>query len=310
MIASKAVRCVLASPEKPLIDFGLRRAHGSEAGLMAARAAYLAGFAGTSAVLAQPAFGIPVFGTMAHSFVQAHADEEEAFVGFARSHPGNVVLLIDTYDTEEGARAAVRAARRLAAEGIDVRAVRIDSGDLAEAARRVRRILDDAGLTGVEIFASGNLDEDRLARLTAGGAPIDGFGVGTRLDTSADAPYLESAYKLVEYAGRPVFKNSEGKAVYPGRKQVWRRVSEGRFAGDTIAGFDESPDGRPLLSRVMAGGRRTGPRWTVDDGRRWVREQLDQLPETVRGLDPPYRYDVEISPGLKELAAELGAAAG
>ncbi|RMF24695.1 MAG: nicotinate phosphoribosyltransferase, partial [Deltaproteobacteria bacterium] len=286
------------------------RAHGAEAGLMAARATYLAGFAGTSTVLAEPMFGVPVFGTMAHSFIQAHESEEEAFVAFARCHPGNVVLLIDTYDTEEGARAAVRAARRLRDEGIEVRAVRIDSGDLAEHARRVRRILDDAGLEKVGIFASGNLDEDALAMLTAAGAPINGFGVGTRLDTCADAPYLESAYKLVEYGGRPVFKKSEGKAVRPGRKQVWRREQGGKFAGDVVGLFRERLEGMPLLECVMSAGRRVGRRPSLAECRQRASEQLARLPEDLRSLALRGPYRVERSPELEKLTARVGAGAG
>ena len=223
VIATKAARCVMAAPGKLLVDFGFRRAHGSEAGLLAARASYLAGFNGTATVQAAPEFGIPVYGTVAHSFIQAHDSEMEALERFAHSQPGNVVLLIDTYDTEAGAEKVVTLASRLREQGIAVKAVRLDSGDLAEHARRVRKILDDGGCQDVRIFSSGGLDEFALQDFLRSGAPIDGFGIGTRLDTSSDAPYLDCAYKLVEYAGIPRRKRSEGKATFPGRKQVYRR---------------------------------------------------------------------------------------
>ncbi|MGZ8465883.1 MAG: nicotinate phosphoribosyltransferase, partial [Candidatus Binatia bacterium] len=189
LIASKAARSVLMAPAKLLVDFGLRRAHGAEAGLLAARASYLAGFAGSATVLAAPLYGIPIFGTMAHSFVQAHDDESAAFEHFARSLPDNVILLIDTYDTEAAAEKVVRLAPKLARDGIKIKGVRLDSGDLADHAFKVRRILDDGGLREATIFASGSVDEYVLARLRERDAPIDGYGIGTHMDTSADAPY-------------------------------------------------------------------------------------------------------------------------
>ena len=198
LIATKAIRFRLAAPTARLVDFGLRRAHGAEAGLLAARAAYIAGFDGTATVLAGKRWGIPTFGTMAHSFIQAHDREADAFMRFARAHPGNAVLLIDTYDTEAGASKVVEIASRLRAEGIEITAVRLDSGDLAAHARRVRRILDEGGFPEVRIFASGSLEEHDVARLAR--APIDGFGIGTALTVSADDPKLDSVYKLQEYA--------------------------------------------------------------------------------------------------------------
>src|SRR2546428_5878125 len=228
LVASKAARAVLAAPGKLLVDFGMRRAHGAEAALLAARASYLAGLAGSATVLPNLRFGIPVYGTMAHSFVQAHDDEAEAFAHFAADDPEHAVHLLDTYDTEAAAAKVVALAR----EGVAVKGVRLDSGDLAEHARRVRRILDAGGLHEVTIVASGNLDEDALRDLIASGAPIDGFGLGTRLVTAADAPYLHCAYKLVESAGRPRRKRSEGQASWPGRKQIWRRHGDdGRMGG-------------------------------------------------------------------------------
>ena len=233
--ASKAVRMVLAAAGRPLFDFGFRRAHGAEAGLLTARASHIAGFAATATALAGPRFGIPVVGTMAHSFIQAHGSERLAFEHFARSRPMNLVLLLDTFDTEAAARTVVDLAPHLAADGITVSGVRLDSGDLGALASRVRAILDDGGLPATRIVASGGLDEESIAALLASGAPIDSFGVGTSLSTSSDAPALDCAYKLVEYAGRPTRKRSPGKATWPGRKQVFRRYGDDRrIAGDRV----------------------------------------------------------------------------
>jgi len=215
LVASKAARMVLAAPGKMLVDFGLRRAHSAEAGLFAARASYVAGFAGTATVEAERLWGIPTFGTMAHSFIQAFDDEAVAFEKFARSRPDNLTLLLDTYDTGAAAHKVVKLAPRLAAAGIQVRAVRLDSGDLTMLSKNVRRILDAGGLECVTIFASGGLDEDSIAAMMAAGAPIDGFGVGTSLTTSSDVPALDCAYKLEEYAGLPRRKRSVGKATWP-----------------------------------------------------------------------------------------------
>ncbi|HYM72666.1 MAG TPA: nicotinate phosphoribosyltransferase [Stellaceae bacterium] len=303
VIASKAARQVLAAQGKPLIDFGLRRAHGAEAGMLAARASYIAGFAGTATLAAGIEFGIPVKGTMAHSFIQAHDDEIEAFEHFARSRPRDLVLLIDTYDTERGAHRVAELAHRLAAEGIVVSGVRIDSGDLGEDARKVRGILDDAGLPDVTIVASGGLDEDELLALR--NAPIDAFGVGTSLTTSSDAPALDCAYKLQEYAGTPRRKRSQGKATWPGRKQVWRSyAASGEFAGDRIMLADESGDGRALLRPAMRGGKRVAPAASIRQIRDYARDQLARLPAPFRRLEPS-SYPVEISENLRNLASEF-----
>lgn len=306
MVAAKAARCVFAAAERRLVDFGLRRAHGAEAGLLSARASYLAGFDGSATVLAGMRWDVPIFGTMAHSYVQAHASETAAFERFARSHPGNTTLLIDTYDTEAAARALTGLGQRLAKEGIAINAVRLDSGDLAEHARRVRRILDDGGLPHVGIFASGNLDEFRIRDLVAAAAPIDGFGVGTRMNTSADAPYLDCAYKLQEYAGRPRRKRSEGKATWPGRKQVWRRCDgQGRMAGDTLASLDESAAGEPLLVPVMAGGERAAPSPQLAAIRAYAQSQFATLPAALRQLESASPYPVAVSESLRDLAANI-----
>lgn len=306
LIASKAARCALAAPGKLLVDFGLRRAHGAEAGLLAARAAYLAGFGGTATVLAGMRFGIPLFGTMAHSLIQAHDREEDAFEHFAAAQPGNVVLLLDTYDTEAAARKLIPLAARLHARGIAIKGVRIDSGDLAEHARRVRRILDDGGLNRLTIFASGDLDEHRLHKLLADGAPIDGFGVGTRLDASTDAPTLELVYKLQEYAGQARRKRSEGKATWPGRKQVYRRTdADGLFAEDCL-GLEAAPrPGEPLLRPVMLDGRRLSPPESLAAVRERVRAQLAALPPALRANRTAPAYPVHIAPELRELTDRL-----
>jgi len=303
LIASKAARMVLAAPGKILLDFGLRRAHGAEAGLLAARAAWLAGFTGTATVPADPLFGIPIYGTMAHSFVQAFASEREAFAAFARSRPKALILLIDTYDTEAAARLVVEMAPELEARGTPVQGVRIDSGDLAAHARAVRAILDQGGLQRVKIFASGGLDEHTLARHAAEGVPIDGYGIGTSLTTSTDWPALDCAYKLVAYAGEPRRKRSEGKATWPGAKQVWRRYEDGKMAGDRLGLAEERQEGEPLLVPVMRGGRRVGRLPALVEARERCSRELAALPERLRRLepaDPP--YPVEPSAALVALA--------
>ena len=304
LIAAKAARMMLAAPGKVLIDFGLRRAHGAEAGLLAARASYIAGLAGTATVLANKLFGIPIFGTMAHSFIEAHDDEAAAFEAFARSRPKDLVLLIDTYDTETAARKVVALAPRLKADGITIRSVRLDSGDLVALSRKVRQILDDGGLRDVAIFASGGLDEDQLATIVASGAPVDGFGVGTSLTTSSDAPTLDCVYKLQEYAGLPRRKQSPGKATWPGRKQIWRRFgADGRMAGDILSTADDRQEGEPLLIQVMRGGRRLAPHPTLADIRTRAERELARLPEPLRRLEPGAPYKVEVADALVALAA-------
>jgi nicotinate phosphoribosyltransferase len=305
VVASTAARMVLAAPGKALIDFGFRRAHGAEAGLLAARAAYVAGFAGTATLAANRAFGVPVFGTMAHSFIQAHDDEATAFERFALARPKALTLLIDTYDTEAGARLVVRLAPRLAARGIEIAAVRLDSGDLAMHARNVRAILDAAGLQRVRIMASGGLDDRSLQAIVRQGAPIDSFGIGTSLTTSSDAPALDCAYKLQEYAGRPRRKLSEGKATWPGCKQVWRRFHEdGTIAQDTVGLAQEAPCGEPLLHPVLREGRRVKCLPALDDIRAHAARSLASLPAPLRRLEVA-KAPVQISPELRRVAARM-----
>jgi nicotinate phosphoribosyltransferase len=306
LIASKAARMTLAAPGQLLVDFGLRRAHGSEAGLMAARASYIAGFAGTATLLAEKQFGIPTFGTMAHSFIQAYDDETTAFEEFAQSRPANLTLLIDTYDTEAGARKVVALAPRLKARGIAIRSVRLDSGDLIALSKSVRRILDAGGLSDVGIFASGGLDEDGIAEMLRAGAPIDGFGIGTSLTTSSDVPALDCAYKLQEYAGLARRKRSTGKATWPGRKQVWRRFGpDGRMACDILSLESDRQSGEPLLRLVMRGGRRIAPSPTLAEIRARAAAELARLPEPLHRLEPKGSYPVQVADALARLATEV-----
>jgi len=306
MVASKAARCVLAAPDKMLVDFGMRRAHGAEAALLAARAAYIAGFTGTATVQAAQYFHIPCFGTMAHSFIQAHDDELQAFENFARNRPGNVVLLIDTYDMHRGAMRAAQLARQLAGEGIRIQAVRIDSGDLGEEAKAVRAILDQQGCPDIKIFASGNLDERRIATMLSNGAPVDGFGIGTRLDASTDAPTLDCAYKLQEYAGVARRKRSLGKQTWPGRKQVFRQYDAQTKIREDLLGLErESNPGQALLQPVMHKGRRIAAAESLDRVRARSAESLASLPAEQRDLDSEQRLKPRISEPLLQLTKRV-----
>ncbi len=307
LIATKAARSVLVAPDKLLVDFGMRRAHGAEAGLLAARASYLAGFSGTATVLAGTMYDIPTFGTMAHSFIQAHSSESEAFEHFARSHPDNTILLIDTYDTEAAAAKVVALANKLQADNIRINGVRLDSGDLAQHARNVRRILDDGGLRDSTIFASGNLDEYKLHALLAAQAPIDGFGIGTALDISIDAPALDCAYKLQEYADIPRRKYSEGKATWPGRKQVYRLYdADDCLQSDTVALERDDPQpGEPLIQPFMHAGRRLQPKLSLHALRSRTLTGYRRLPAAMTGLESAPAYPVTISDALKALAAQI-----
>jgi nicotinate phosphoribosyltransferase len=296
-VSSKAARCKIVAAERDLVDFSFRRVHGAEAALAVARATAIAGFSATSNVEAARTLGLNAAGTMAHSYIEAFGSEIEAFRAFAEDFPNRVILLVDTYDTARGVEKAIRIAGELSEQGSRLLGIRLDSGDLGELARAARRNLDQAGLAEVRILVSGSLDEHAIAGLND--APIDAFGVGTRVGVAADAPYLDSVYKLVEFDGRPVAKLSTGKATLPGPKQVWRRSEMG---GDVIALLEEEgpPNSEPLLTTVMANGRRL-----VDEGieepRRRFAEELRTLPMSLRSLEPePYR--VERSAALDELA--------
>jgi nicotinate phosphoribosyltransferase len=305
LIASKAARMVLAAPDKALSDFGLRTSHGAEAGLFSARASYIAGFAGAANVLAGVRYGISVVGTMAHSFVQTHDSEIQAFEDFARARPQGVILLIDTYDTEAGARKVVELYLKLKADGILIRGVRIDSGDLIAMSRKVRRIFDEAGLNDVLILVSGGVNEDVLQTMMKEKAPIDGFGIGVSLDVSTDAPALDCAYKLQEYAGHPRRKRSEGKATWPGRKQVWRSYdADGRMCGDVLSVETDTHPGETVIKQIMRAGKRLAPAETLAQIRERAAAELGRLPELLRRLEVGYDYPVKISDALKALAAE------
>ncbi len=302
LVATKAARMVLAAPGKTLVDFGLRRAHSGEAGLLAARAAYIAGFAGTATVPADGRFSIPIFGTMAHSFIQAHESEEASFLAFAEARPDQTVFLIDTYDTTRGAHKVVNLAAVLADKGIPLRGVRIDSGDLGRHALDVRAIFDAAGLSDVSIVASGGVDEYVLQRLTAQKAPIDIYGIGTSLVTSDDAPALDCAYKLKAYAGKPKRKRSEGKAFWAGATTAVRRHDKaGIMNGDTIGKADEALPGETLLVRVVEKGRLVRDLPTLADIREHAAQQLQSLPEHLRRLETEPAYEVVVGAALEEL---------
>lgn len=276
VLASKAARVVAAARGRPVVDFGARRAHGTDAACKVARTSYLAGAAGTSNLLAARQYGIPTFGTMAHSFVQAFDSEVAAFEAFARLYPATM-LLVDTYDTLRGVDHVIELAKRLG-NRFDVRAVRLDSGDLDELSKATRARLDTAGLEQVEIFASSGLDENRIAALLAARCPIDGFGVGTQLVVAQDAPALDMAYKLVAYDGSGRTKFSSGKVIYPGRKQVFRKLEHGVFCGDTLGEHGENLPGDPLLVPIMTNGRRIRQHApTLDGARDWARQQIDAL---------------------------------
>jgi nicotinate phosphoribosyltransferase len=305
VVASKAARLVTAAAPREVVDFGSRRAHGSDAAMKVARVSWLAGAAGTSNVLAGCRYGIPVYGTMAHSYIQAHDDELAAFAAFALEFP-ETTLLVDTYDTLVGVRKVIELSRRLGAK-FRVKSIRLDSGDLADLASQSRQMLDEAGLSGVKIFASSELDEYRIAAMVRAGVPIDAFGVGTRLAVSQDAPDLDLAYKLVEYAGRPRVKLSSHKVLYPGAKQVFRSDREGEFSSDVLGRSDERLPGEPLLAPVMRGGNRL-PAGSVAlaASRALCRQQLGLLHESLRRFEAAETpYPVEVSSALEHDLAEF-----
>lgn len=313
VVASKAARCVIAARGRQLIDFGMRRAHEASAALFAARAAYLAGFDGTATVAAGRHFGIPLSGTLAHSFIEAHDSEQAAFRDFVRSRREPTTLLVDTYDTGRALERVIGLIDDLEAQGAaagGVRAVRIDSGDLAAQARSARALFDARGLRSMQIVLSGGIDELVIEELLAGGVPVDAFGVGTALDVSADAPALDMAYKLQEYAGRPRRKSSPGKATWPGVKQVYReRAASGEYLHDRIVRLAERVPGEPLLGEVMRDGRRVTSLPSLGGIRDHCRAQLRSLPPPLRELGAgSAAYPVAISDALRALAGSLDAA--
>ncbi|MFG2396227.1 nicotinate phosphoribosyltransferase [Streptomyces lydicus] len=296
-IASKCARCVLAARGHPVVDFSLRRTHGTAAAHQVARLGAMAGFAGTSNVAAAYAEDLPAIGTMAHSYIEAFEDEEAAFTAFARCHPGPVTFLVDTYDTPSGVAAAARVLTALGRG--DGSAIRLDSGDLGRLARHARAMLDNAGLPQVRIVASGGLDEYAVHDLVASGTPIDIYAVGTRVGVSADAPALDSAYKLVAYDGRPVMKLSAAKTTAPGPKQVFRRPG---FL-DVIGLADEPPPetSTPLLEPMMRAGERRAPRPRPEDARRRLAAELAELPAAARRIRSPQPVRARVSHRLSVL---------
>jgi nicotinate phosphoribosyltransferase len=307
LIASKAARIRFASRDRTIMDFASRRAQGRDAALKVARSSYIGGCNATSNVLAGKEFGIPIEGTLAHSFVQAFEEEIEAFRAFARVFPTNTVLLIDTYDTIEGARRAVTVGQEMARRGAKLRGVRLDSGDMAPLSKEVRRILDEGGLPDAKIYASGSLNEYRIEEALAAGAPIDGFGVGSHLGVSYDAPVLDIVYKLVEYGHRPVLKLSQEKQTLAGAKQVFRRyASSGEMVEDTIALREEKLDGmEPLLVPVMERGKRIGLSPTLEQIRERAAENLARLPESLKTLREVNLYPVRQSDAVRDLQSKL-----
>jgi nicotinate phosphoribosyltransferase len=302
-LATKVARCVHAAAGRDIVDFSLRRTHGVDAGMAVARAGYIAGLSATSNVLAGQKYDLPVSGTMAHSFITSFEEEIDAFRAFAGEFGDQTVLLIDTYDTLAGADKAVVVAREMIADGKSLRGVRLDSGDMTDLSRKVRRKFLDARLGEVKIFASGGFDEFKIARGIAEGAEIDGYGVGTKMGVSADSPYTDMAYKLVQYDGRPVMKLSSGKSTLVAPKQVFRSRSDGIFSGDTIALREEPLDGEPLLEPVFSGGRRdrrmSAP--NLDACRRRCREDAARLPADTLTIENPKPLPVEVSQRLQRL---------
>jgi nicotinate phosphoribosyltransferase len=307
LMATKASRCVHAAAGRPVVDFSLRRTQGSHAGMVVARSAYIAGFAGTSNVLAGKTWGIPISGTMAHSFVTAFESETDAFQAYANLFPESAVFLIDTYDTLQGARAAAMVGNHMKQTGNTLLGVRLDSGDMIALSKRVRRILDEAGLPEVKIFASSGFDEYAVARLIAGGARIDAFGVGTRLGVSADAPYLDMVYKMVRLGSRNVRKVSEGKITLAGEKQVFRRkAADGCFGGDIIGVRAETVNGATALLRpTMENGRPVGPMPTLAEIRARFSKNFEQLDHRYKRFTDAKPYPVRVSERLAEIQEQL-----
>ncbi len=311
MIATKASRVVNAAQGKTVVEFGLRREHGIDAGMKVARASFIGGCEGTSNVLAGMSYDIPVFGTMAHSFIMAFDKEIHAFRAFVKTFPNKATLLIDTYDDLLGAENAIVIAKELEAKGYKLGGVRLDSGDLSGLSIKVRRLLDDKGLKYVRIFASGDLDEYRIEELLRKGARIDAFGVGTRMGTSADRPYIDAIYKLCETQAEngdfsPIMKLSEGKITLPGRKQIYRlKDQQGSYSKDVISLADEKLDGEALLIKVMEDGKMTYELPTLDEVRSKAKASLSKLPEKYKKLISPPLYPVELSGNLNELTNGL-----
>lgn len=300
---TKAVRIKQAAGDRPVVELGARRAQSLETANIAARCSAIAGFAGTSNLEAGANLGIPVAGTMAHAYVQSFGDELAAFRAYAMEFPSATTLLVDTYDTLQGISNAITVAHEMEARGERLRAVRLDSGELLSLSVQARKMLDAAGLNYVQVVATGGLDEHSIARLVSEGAAIDGYGVGTRYVVAADAPYIDSVYKLVSYAGRNTVKLSPGKSTLPGPKQVFRGSQDGIITGDAIGTADEPtpPNTVPLLDVVMENGARTGPIETIETARARLQEQVNSLSPEQTTLKNPMPYAVTLTPTLRSL---------
>ncbi|ADY73063.1 nicotinate phosphoribosyltransferase [Desulfurobacterium thermolithotrophum DSM 11699] len=300
LIATKAARVFSVSKGKLLADFSLRRTHGIDAGLKVARNSYIAGFNSTSNVLAGKIYKIPVVGTVAHSFITCFDSEEEAFRAYAKTFPHNTVLLVDTYDTIEGVKKAIKVAKELESKGYKLKGIRLDSGDIVELSRISRRLLDEAGLNHVKIIVSGGLDEYKIDEILKEGAIVDGFGVGTRVGTSADVPYIDFVYKLVEFDKKPVMKTSKGKKMYPGRKQVFRQKN-----GDVVGSFDEKLPGEPLLEKIIENGNLVKELPSLNEIRDYFIYQFNKFPERIKNIHRKEEYPVTISQKLENLYETL-----
>lgn len=303
LVATKAIRCYSVAKNTILVDFGLRRAHGTDAGMIAARSSYIGGFAGTSNVLAGKNFGIPIYGTMAHSFIMAHRTEEEAFRSFASVYPENTIFLVDTYDTINGVKTAIKVAKEM---GIRIKGIRIDSGDVYLLSREARRILDENGFRDALIFVSGGINEYKIKELMEKNAPINGFGVGTELVTSSDLPYLDCAYKLVEYDSKPTIKLSRKKITVPYKKQVYRIFRNGKVFKDIITHYDEVVEGGvKLLKPYIQNGEPVRRLPSLREIRELAMINFEKLPETFRSITQNMTLTPDISPRLVKATEEL-----
>ncbi len=303
LVATKALRCYSVAKGTPLVDFGLRRAHGTDAGMKAARSSFVGGFLGTSNVLAGKEFGIPIFGTMAHSFILAHETEEEAFENFAKHYPDNAILLVDTFDTIEGVKKAVNVIKKLGLKSF--KGIRLDSGDIVSLAKESRKILDEAGFKDAMIFVSGGLNEYKIQEYLNKGAPIDAWGVGTELVVSADLPYLDCAYKLVEYDGKPKMKFSPHKITLPSKKQVYRFYEDGKIKKDIVCSFDEKFEGTPLLKKYIENGKIVKKIPSLEEIKEKAVSNLEKLPEELKDINKTVHFLPEISEKLKNLVEEI-----
>lgn len=305
VVAGKAARCVRAARGRKLIDFSLRRTQGIDAGMKVARSSYIAGFDGTSNVLAGKMFDIPISGTMAHSYVTSFEEEIDSFRAFAEVFPDNTVLLIDTFDTINGAHKAVEVAKEMKKKGKQIKGVRLDSGDMTQLSKDVRKIFKDAGMEDIYIFASGGYDEYKISDAVENNAEIDGFGVGTKMGVSADAPYLDIAYKLVQYDNRPLLKLSSGKKTLVNEKQVFRKTENEKHVKDLIALRNEKLEKNPLLMHAMQEGERRLETESLQDIRQRLQNELNHLDDAYKRLKDPDEYPVELSPELRKLQEEV-----